>query len=122
MSKRIDGYWSCGLINARNRMGGYTGSTAFVVVLDPAGYVKYAEIGESKDFDLLTATCSNSVKHLPPPPRELLASQAGERSAGSSSPSLADELQKLVDLRNSGALTEEEFQAAKKQLLGSPSE
>lgn len=122
LSKQIDGYWSCGLINARNRMGGYTGSTSFVVVLDPAGYVKYSQIGEAKDFDALTISCTNSLKYLPSPPRELLATQNQGGPAGSSSPSLADEIQKLVDLRNSGGLTEEEFQAAKQKLLGSSSQ
>lgn len=32
--------------------------------------------------------------------------------------SIADELRKLVDLKNSGALNEAEFQAAKQRLLG----
>lgn len=113
-SKVIEGYWSCGLINARNRMGGYTGNTAFVVVLDPSGSVKYSQIGESKDYDMLTASCNNSIKLLPPAPPELL----GDGHLPAARPaSLADELQKLVDLRNSGALTEEEFQAAKQRLL-----
>jgi hypothetical protein len=34
------------------------------------------------------------------------------------STSVADELKKLVDLKNSGALTDAEFQAAKSRLLG----
>jgi hypothetical protein len=114
LSKRIDGYWTCGLVNARNRMGGYTGSTSFVVVLDSNGVVQYSEIGESKDFDLLSTTCGNSAKLLPPPPAQL--SDAANAPATASS-SLADELKKLVDLKNSGALSEAEFQAAKARLL-----
>jgi hypothetical protein len=117
MSKAIEGYWTCGLINARNRMGGYTGSTAFVVVMDPSGSVKYSEVGESRDYDLLTASCSKSVKMLPPPPAELTAVAATPGNGGTGS--LADELKKLVDLRSSGALTEAEFQAAKAKLLES---
>lgn len=117
MSKSIEGYWTCGLINARNRMGGYTGSTAFVVVIDPSGYVKYSEIGKSKDYDFLTASCSKSVKMLPPPPPELTALASAPSNVGVVS--LADELKKLVDLRSSGALTEAEFQAAKAKLLES---
>jgi len=116
LSKAIQGYWTCGLINARNRMGGYTGTTAFVVVLDASGYVKYSEIGESSDYDLLTASCNKSAKLLPPPPAELTI--VASTSKNSSSGSLADELKKLVDLRNSGALTEAEFQTAKAKLLG----
>lgn len=118
LSKKIEGYWSCGLINARNRMGGYTGSTAFVVVLDPSGHVKYSEVGQSRDVDVLSASCGNSAKQLPPPPLELQASTAAPGNAGGSS--LADELKKLVDLRDSGALSEAEFQAAKAKLLEGP--
>jgi hypothetical protein len=118
MSKRIDGYWTCGLVNARNRMGGYTGSTAFVVVLDPNGYVQYADIGESKDFDVLTASCNNSAKLLPPPPAELLGTASAQAAPAAAPVSVADELKKLVELKNSGALSDAEFQAAKQRLLG----
>lgn len=116
LSKPIDGYWSCGLINARNRMGGYTGSTAFVVVLDPTGYVKYSEVGGTRDFDALSASCAKSVKLLPPVPAELKNVATPSDSSGASS--LADELKKLVDLKNAGALSDAEFQAAKAKLLG----
>lgn len=118
MSKRIDGYWTCGLVNARNRMGGYTGSTAFVVVLNPSGYVQYTEIGESKDFDLLTASCNSSAKLLPPPPAELLGTANAQAAPLAAPVSVADELKKLVELKNSGALSDAEFQAAKQRLLG----
>jgi hypothetical protein len=117
LSKRIAGYWTCGSVNARNRLGGYTGRSSFVVVLDPAGSVQYVDIGESDDFDILTGQCNNSVAMLPPPPPELSGSTSGQSS---SNPSIADELAKLVDLRNSGALTEAEFEAAKARLLGTP--
>jgi hypothetical protein len=113
-AKPVQGYWTCGLINARNRMGGYTGTTAFVVVMDANGAVKYSEIGESKEYDMLTASCAKSVKFLPPAPAALSADSS---TAGASSISLADELQKLVDLHNKGALTDAEFQAAKQRLL-----
>jgi hypothetical protein len=115
LAKRIDGYWTCGSINARNRMGGYVGSSAFVVVLSPAGAVQYVEVGESKEFDMLTTQCETSAQGLPPPPPELSGAVAAQAANTSS---LADELKKLVDLKNSGALTEEEFQAAKQKLLG----
>jgi hypothetical protein len=120
MSKRIDGYWTCGLINARNRMGGYTGSSAFVVVLDPSGHVQYVDMGKNEDFDVLTASCNNSAKHLPPPPPQLLgSSSAAAAPAASAAPvSVADELKKLVALKEAGALSGAEFQAAKEKLLG----
>jgi len=121
LGKKVEGYWSCGLINARNRMGGYTGSTAFVVVLDSSGIVKYSELGETGEFDILSAQCSNSAKLLPAAPAELSATVAPGATATTGA-SLADELKKLVELRDSGALTEAEFQAAKQRLLGRPAQ
>lgn len=112
-AKQVDGYWTCGSINARNRMGGYTGSTSFVVVLDPNGAVKYVEMGQARDYDLLGAQCLKSIALLPPPPSTLAAAS----SASAPSFSLADELKKLSDLRSAGALTDAEFEAAKARLL-----
>lgn len=34
LERKVYGYVACGLVNARNRMGGYTGDRAFVVVID----------------------------------------------------------------------------------------
>lgn len=113
LSKQIDGYWTCGTINARNRMGGYTGSTSFVVVLDPSAAVKYVEMGEARDFDLLGAQCLKSIKFLPPPQVTMTATSSSAPPAVS----LADELKKLSDLKNAGALTDSEFEAAKRRLL-----
>jgi hypothetical protein len=96
-------------------MGGYTGSTFFVVVLDPDGKVKFVNIGESSDFDIVTSQCNGSVRLLPHPPPELSGATVSQQGP---STSIADELAKLVDLRDSGALTESEFQAAKARLLG----
>lgn len=115
LSKRVEGYWTCGSINARNRMGGYTGSTSFVVVLDANGFVQFVDMGEARDFDFVTSQCNGSVKFLPPPQRELAGAGGGQPAQAAS---IADELRKLVDLKNSGALSEAEFHAAKQQLLG----
>jgi len=45
-------------------------------------------------------------------------SEAGEGSATMDEGDYLDELERLADLRDRGILTEEEFQAKKKQLLG----
>lgn len=118
LDKRIEGYWTCGSINARNRMGGYTGSTSFVVVLDHNGSVLYSDMGSGRDYDFLSMQCAKSVKLLPPPPAALAGRTDGAQPAPSGS--IADELKKLVDLKNSGAITEAEFEAAKRKLLGTP--
>ena len=117
--KPIEGYWTCGLVNAKNRMGGYTGSHSFVAVVSPTGIPQYVETGTGNDFDILASQCANSVKLLPPaPPGFSSASSRGRQQAAHS---IADELKKLADLRQSGALTEAEFQAAKQRLLSAPS-
>lgn len=46
LSPRIDGYYACGVINARNRLGGYVGARAFIVVID-YDRVLYSEIDTS---------------------------------------------------------------------------
>ena len=111
--KRIDGYWTCGRVNARNRMGGYTGATSFVAVVDANGSVKFVDMGSGKDFDILSSQCDKSVRLLPPP-------QVGSSAplVASSPTSIADELSKLAQLRDSGVLSQSEFEAAKAKLLG----
>jgi hypothetical protein len=96
-------------------MGGYTGRSFFVVVLDPDATVKFVDIGESTDLDFVTSGCTASADQLPAPPPELSRANSSQPAPGSS---IADELKKLADLKNSGALTEAEFQAAKQRLLG----
>jgi hypothetical protein len=115
---RVEGYWTCGLINARNRMGGYVGATAFVVVVGPEGEVRYSEVGSGRDVDLLTAQCSNSARLLPPPPAILADTATSANGSGS----IADELARLTQLRDSGTLTQAEFEAAKARVLAQPNQ
>ena len=46
LSPRVEGYLACGVINARNRLGGYVGARAFVVVID-YDRVLYSEVDTS---------------------------------------------------------------------------
>jgi len=116
--KPIEGYWTCGHYNAKNRLGGYTGSAWFVVVLSDSAAVHYIELGTTDDFDLLSLQCQRALEHLDRAPAEVR--EAANTVAVPAQLSLGDEIKKLVELRNSGALTEEEFQAAKQRLLNSP--
>jgi len=54
------GYATCGYVNAKNRMGGYTGQTAFVVVID-YDRVVYAEIGKPSGSDMLSEACDEAA-------------------------------------------------------------
>lgn len=113
LQARVTGYWTCGQVNARNRMGGYVGRSAFVVVMSDEGSVKFVDIGDGKEFDLVSMQCAKSVKLLPPAPAEMaiLPSDSPPPS------SVADELEKLAALRDRGILSEAEFQAQKAELL-----
>jgi hypothetical protein len=117
LSKRIEGYWTCGIVNARNRMGGYTGSSAFAAVLDEQGTPKYVEIGEDQDFDFTNMGCQKARKILPSPPAGVEKETA---ESGTENPplSVADELEKLASLRDRGILTQREFETQKAKLLG----
>ena len=74
-----------------------------------------AKICAGRDYDFLTAQCNNSVKLLLRPPAQL--TERPQAGGGASQLSIADELKKLVELQNSVALNEAEFQAAKAKLL-----
>lgn len=65
--RRIPGYATCGTVNSRNRMGGYTGAATFVVVIDQ-DRVLYSEVGSSRGSDLLASACQTAVREgrLPP--------------------------------------------------------
>ena len=43
---RIYGYVGCGTVNAKNRMGGYTGAQTFIVVIDQ-GRLLYSDIDQT---------------------------------------------------------------------------
>ena len=71
---------------------------------------------EIRSMHKLTTTAKALLEH--PGPRELSRSGLAEVSTdANSSTSIADEIAKLVKLRDSGALTDEEFQTLKKKLL-----
>lgn len=112
--KRLDGWVTCGSVNARNRMGGYVGDHEFIVVYAD-GAVKRLDMDSGTDrLALVSVICGKST--FPPPQPELMA-QAASAGGGASS-SVADELKKLADLRDRGVLTEPEFETQKAKLLG----
>lgn len=115
---RIEGWWTCGRINAKNRMGGYVGSRYFVVVMNDDGNAVFTETGTGGDYDFVSMQCANSVAYLPPAPREFF--EVATINPPIANPaSVADELKKLKDLFDAGALSEDEYKAAKAKILGS---
>jgi hypothetical protein len=61
LGKKRAGWITCGWVNAKNRMGGYTGKVWFLVMIN-AGVVTEAEIGTTDGVDVASATCPNLVK------------------------------------------------------------
>lgn len=105
------GWVTCGIYNAKNRLGGYTGEKVFVIfnrngrtsVSYP--YWKYkTSCSEQDDTDIQS---------------ELLApSSVFPSHPGSGTLSVADEIAKLAALKDRGVITDAEFAAGKQKLLG----
>jgi hypothetical protein len=112
LSKRVNGYVTCGTVNARNRMGGYAGRSAFVVVLDERKNVVLANIDSGK-YEILAGQCEKAAATFLPPADPEVAT-APPSSVGS----VADEIEKLANLRDRGVITEAEFDTQKARLLG----
>jgi len=68
LEPRVSGYIGCGLVNAKNRMGGYTGDRAFVVVIDH-DLLRYVDI-DNEENGLVAAQCVAAMQKglLPPVP------------------------------------------------------
>lgn len=63
---RTSGYVACGMVNAKNRMGGYSGDHAFVVVIDH-DLLRYIEL-DSSENGLVAVQCRAAMeKGLFPP-------------------------------------------------------
>ena len=67
MSKRIYGYVTCGIVNSRNRYGGYVGDTLFAVVID-YDRVLYTELGKPSGLDMTSEACRKAM--LSPAPSD----------------------------------------------------
>jgi hypothetical protein len=95
-------------------MGGYVGDHAFIVVYANGGVERLDMDSGTDRLALVNVICGKST--FPPPQAELMAQRAA--TSGAAPPSVADELQKLADLRDRGVLTETEFEAQKAKVLG----
>lgn len=93
-TKRRTGWITCGMLNSKNRLGGYTGRVYFEVVVHENTIVML-DIGEGTEIDLVGLSCEQSIKSgflrsvaqvpptgaatAPPTPDQLIA--AAESSA-----------------------------------------
>lgn len=100
LGHRRAGYWTCGRVNAKNRMGGYAGPAWFLVMIHD-GAVSEMEVGSPDGVDGATPTCLSALK------RGLLA------PAPQSPPLATTRPQKLMDAADASAAA-----AARKGGLG----
>ena len=77
LGKRRAGIFTCGRVNAKNRMGGYTGQSWFLIV-ENSGVVTMLDMGQSDGVDTATASCAAFVKNGQLPPAPALASAPGQ--------------------------------------------
>jgi hypothetical protein len=61
LGHRNAGYYTCGFVNARNRMGGYTGKVWFLI-MERDGKVTSLDIGAPDQIEPASATCPGLVK------------------------------------------------------------
>ncbi|WP_157220606.1 PDZ domain-containing protein [Flavisphingomonas formosensis] len=59
--KKVIGWWTCGLVNGKNRMGGYVGFRRFVVVMNN-DQVVFSQVGEGGDFDFVELGCQKAIQ------------------------------------------------------------
>lgn len=61
VGKRRSGFFTCGIVNAKNRMGGYTGAEPFLIMIRDDEVVSLS-IGSPGDINAATATCPDFIK------------------------------------------------------------
>jgi hypothetical protein len=76
--RRVHGYVACGTVNARNRMGGYAGSTGFIVVVD-FDRALHVEM-DSRSGGMYGEMCAKEVREgkFPPLPTAVVATPPSE--------------------------------------------
>ena len=115
---RAEGFMTCGTVNAKNRMGGYTGSTYFISVVDESGLVEYTDMDSSTSeyYRPVDNACSQLIKKL----NYIGSGEALEDEADTAQdaqPTIAEQLATLAKLHESGALSDEEYASAKARVL-----
>jgi membrane-associated protease RseP (regulator of RpoE activity) len=83
--KTKPGWFTCGWVNSKNRMGGYSGRSWFMIEIYQ-GAVSQLDIGESDGIDPASVTCPSLLKNgllqpAPGPVRSALAAPAPQSAA-----------------------------------------
>ena len=83
LARTRHGYTTCGYVNSRNRVGGYVGRTAFVVVIDHDRVV-HADVANNSDLDFVRMGCAESARRGMFPPSETMPAASASSPAPSS--------------------------------------
>ena len=75
---------------------------------------EYAEAGQNQRIDQL-----EQQQYAPPPQQQYAPPPPQQAPTAAAGPSVYDQLQQLATLHQQGALTDDEFAAAKAKILGS---
>lgn len=60
LQKKVPGWFTCGLVNGKNRMGGYVGFRRFVVVMFNDRVV-FSEVGDGGTYDFVAGGCQQAI-------------------------------------------------------------
>lgn len=63
--KKYEGLITCGIVNARNRMGGFAGDSMFAAVIN-GGQIAYLDV-DGSDSGLNSYLCGKAASRFPPP-------------------------------------------------------
>lgn len=110
----MSGYFTCGSVNSRNRMGGYVGETVFLAHISPQGEVTTTT--DSSKYPVLGNVCAAGRL---PPINPATTAAIFRKAPKDASGSISQELAEIAELHRNGTLTDSEFAAAKARILGS---
>ena len=81
LSGKVEGWAACGTVNARNRLGGYTGATVFMVAIDNGRVLGTAM--DTRAGGMYESACAKALDTglYPPPPPETPAYTAAQGRA-----------------------------------------
>lgn len=106
-------YVTCGYVNARNRMGGFTGRTAFIISLKDMAVIYY-DMDEGGKMGVVELGCKSA--NFPPPPSEMVDQPA---ASNSSLPTPQERLKRLEELHKNGFITKSEYEEQRKAIISS---
>lgn len=120
----MTGFFTCGVVNSRNRMGGYVGKTAFLAHISSQGQVSVtldspSTAGQRYGGLMISRLCGEKLQQgqLPPLHPETVAAFAPVPASSSEQETMTEQLEDLAKLHAQGILSDEEFASAKQKVL-----